>query len=136
MITSDIRRVETAAGHILRAVGRAFGKVVLWFVIGAGVGGGAVEGTGFFTNNQHLSLLTHIAAGAFALVLGYAAALTTAVSEAIRALIDAGRDAEKSAANLEKTVASDAGKVTGGTEGILGGVVKAVEQGAQRLENR
>jgi hypothetical protein len=141
MITQDIRGIETAAGHIFRAVRRAIGKVLLWFVVGLGVGGGAVVGVGLFHNGltsgvQSPNLLTHIAAGAFGLVLGYAAALTTAVSEAIRALIDAGKDVEQGAAKLEHTVATDAGRLASGGEGVLGGVVKSVEQGAQRLEGR
>ncbi|MBA3824462.1 MAG: hypothetical protein H0X24_11280 [Ktedonobacterales bacterium] len=141
MITQDIRRVETAAGHIFRAVRRAIGKVLLWFVIGLGVGGGAVEGVGVFNHGfsagiQTPTLLTHIAAIAFGLVLAYAAALTTAVTEAIRALIEAGKDVEQGAVKLEKTVTGDLGNVASGGEGILGGVIKAVEQGAQRLEGR
>jgi hypothetical protein len=139
MITQDIRRVETAAGHIFRAVRRAIGKVLLWFVIGLGVGGGAVEGVGVFHNGlnsgvQSPNVLTNVAAVAFGLVLGYAAALTTAVSEAIRALIDAGKDVEQGAVNLEKTVVNDAGKLASGGEGLLGGIVQSVEHGAQKLE--
>jgi len=141
MITQDIRRVETAAGHIFRAVRRAIGKVLLWFVVGLGVGGGAVEGVSLFHNGfasgaQTPTLLTHIAAGAFGLVLAYAAALTMAVTEAIRALIEAGKDAEQGVMNVEKTVTGEVGKVAAGGEGVLGGVLKSVEQGAQRLEGR
>jgi HAMP domain-containing protein len=139
MITQDIRRVETAAGHIFRAVRKAIGKVLLWFVVGLGVGGGAVEGVGLFHNGfssgaQTPTILTHVAAVAFGLVLAYAAALTTAVTEAIRALIDAGKEAEQGVVNVEKTVTGEVGKIATGSEGVLGGVLKSVEQGAQRLE--
>ncbi len=140
MITQDIRRVETAAGHIFRAVRRAIGKVLLWFVIGLGVGGGAVEGVGAFgkgfTTIQAPTTLTHIAAIAFGLVLAYAAALTMAVSEAIRALIEAGKDVEQGAVKVEKAVTGEVGSIASGGEGVLGGVLKSVEQGAQRLEGR
>jgi hypothetical protein len=102
MITQDIRRVESVTGHVLRAVGRAFVKVFTGFLVGGIIGAGAVEGVKYF--NGGFSALGHIAAAVFGVVLGYAVGLTMAVGEAIRALIDAGKEATKGAENLEKTV--------------------------------
>jgi hypothetical protein len=127
MITQDIRRIESASGHILRAVGRAFGKVVSFFLLFGVIGAAAVEGTSYFVNSNVFGTgLTHIAAGAFGVVLGYAAGLTTAVVEAIRALLEATKDAGKEAENVGKTVLGDAEKAGSGAEGLVGGVVKSI----------
>jgi uncharacterized protein (DUF697 family) len=125
MIGQEIRGVESAAGHILRAVGRAFVKVLTGFLAGGVVGAGAVEGVQYF-HNGGFSSLGHIAAAVFGVVLGYAVGLTMAVGEAIRALLDAGKEAAKGAENLEKTVVGDAEKVAGGAESGVGSIVKAI----------
>jgi uncharacterized protein (DUF697 family) len=124
MITQDIRRVESVTGHVLRAVGRAFVKVFTGFLVGGIIGAGAVEGVKYF--NGGFSALGHIAAAVFGVVLGYAVGLTMAVGEAIRALIDAGKEATNGAENLEKTVAGDVEKVAGGAESGVSGIVKAI----------
>jgi hypothetical protein len=132
MVTQDIRRVESAAGHILRAVGRAFVKVFAGFLGGGIVGAGVVEGVSYFNNGNHLTTLGNIAAIVFGVVLGYAVALTIAVGEAIRALIDAGKEATKEAQTVEKTIAGDAGKAGG----VVGGIVQSIAHEAQNLEHK
>jgi len=136
MVTQDIRRVESATGHILRAVGRAFIKVFTGFLGGGIIGAGAVEGVSYFNNGHQLTTLGNIAAGVFGVVLGYAVALTIAVGEAIRALIDAGKEAAKEAQTVEKTVVGDAGKVAGGAGGVVGGIVQSVAHEVQNLEHK
>lgn len=130
MITSDIRRIQTVGGHLFGALRRAFGKIVTSFLGAFVVGAGAVEGIHFFANNQGVpTTLTNVAAAAFGVVLGYAAGLTTAVVEAIRGILEAGRDAVKDAEG-------EISKVTQGAEGLVGGAIKAVEGGVQNLEHR
>lgn len=115
----DIKQIQSVTGHLLAAVGRAFVKIVASFLGFAAIGAAAIEGTAFFNQQGSLNTLDHIAAGAFALVLGYAAGLTVAVTEAIRALIDAGKEAGKEVVNVEKTISTDAGNLVKTAEGEI-----------------
>jgi hypothetical protein len=121
MITQDIRRAQSVTGHLLAAVGRAFLKVVGFFLLFGVIGAGAVEGAAFGTSSTHAipGTLTHIAAAVFGVVLGYAAGLTTAVIEAIRGLIEAGKEGVKEAEKVEQTVTGDIGNVIKGVEGKI-----------------
>ncbi len=119
MITQDIRRAQSVTGHLLAAVGRAFLKVVGFFLLFGAIGAGAVEGVAFGTTQHAPTTLTHIAAAVFAVVLGYAAGLTTAVVEAIRGLIEAGKEGVKEAEKVEQTVTGDIGNVVKGVEGKI-----------------
>ena len=136
MIGQDIKRIQTVGGHILGAVFRAFGKVVGFFLLFGVIGAGIIEGTAFGLNNSFGKGLTNITAIAFGVVLGYAAGITTAVVEAIRALIDAGKEATAEAEKVGGAAIGDVGKVAGGTEGVLGGLVKGVEAQVGKLEHR
>lgn len=97
----------SAAFHLLGALRRAIGKVFLWFFLMLIVGGGASEVVGYFVGGQHVHVLTHIAAAAIGLTLGYAAALTVLVGEVIRFLVGTARTAEKEV----KTELSAGGKL-------------------------
>jgi len=114
----DIKQIQSVTGHLLAAVGRAFVKIVASFLGFAAIGAAAIEGISL-AQTGGLSTLGHIAAGAFALVLGYAAGLTVAVTEAIRALIDAGKEAGKEVVNVEKTISTDAGNLVKTAEGEI-----------------
>lgn len=138
MISQEIKGIQSVSGHILRAVGRAFGKVLTSFLIFGVVGAGAIEGTSFATLSPHTfgDTLTHITAVAFGLVLGYAAGVTTAVAEAIRGLVDASKEATKEAENVGKAALGDVEKVGSGAEGVVGGIVHAVEGGVNKVEHK
>src|SRR5262249_4137038 len=77
--------VASTAFHVLGVLGRAAGKVFLWFFGLLVVAGGAVEGIA--AANHTTGFFTHIAAAAVGLLAGYAAAITVILSEAIRFLI-------------------------------------------------
>jgi len=77
--------VASTAFHVIGVLGRAAGKVFLWFIGLLVVAGGAVEGIA--AANHTTSLFTHIAAAAVGLLAGYAAAITVILGEAIRFLI-------------------------------------------------
>ncbi len=134
MITQDLKQVQSAAGHILRTLAQAFVKIFAAFVVAGVIGAGAVEGVAYFGVGK-LSTPSLIAAIALGVIVGYAAGLTVLVSEAVRALITASKEAEKGAVELGKGAAGDVGKALSGAEGALGGVVKAVEGGVSGLEH-
>ena len=129
----DLKRIESAAGHVFAAIRREFGRIFLTFVGGLAVGAAAVEGGGaYFSQFGHT--LTNVAAGIFGVVLGYAAALTVAIVETVRALIRLIRESTTEVEKVEKAVVGDvgklggeAGKLGGDVEGKLGSIVKAVE---------
>ncbi|HEV2404627.1 MAG TPA: hypothetical protein VGR88_04205 [Ktedonobacterales bacterium] len=85
----------STAFHLLGALRRAIGKVFMWFFLLLIVGAGASEIVGYAVGGHHLHLLTHIAAAAVGLTLGYAAALTVLVGEVIKVLVGTVHSAEK-----------------------------------------
>jgi|GEM_PF-980285 len=116
----DVRKIESVAGHLLGAVGRAFVKILGAFLGFGIIGGGAVEGANYFVTNQGApTTLTHIAAGIFGVILGYAAGLTVAVTEAIRALLDAGKEAVTEVGHVEQTIQQDGGNIIRSVEGDI-----------------
>ena len=84
-------------GHIFKALGRAIGRVLLWFVIGFIISGLIVEGVAFFENGHVFppTLLTHIAAVVMGLAIGYAFGLTVLVVEVVRLLVETVQGLEK-----------------------------------------
>lgn len=101
-------------GHLLGGLRRAIGRVVLWFIIFGLIGAAVVEIVAFVeTGGSSPGLFTNITAAVMGLVIGYAAGLTVVVSEVIRFLVGAVRDAEK---GIE------------GDLGTLGEVAKAIEK--------
>jgi hypothetical protein len=130
----DLRRIENAAGHLFAAVRREFGRIFLTFLGGLAVGAGAVEGTAVVVTHTFGETLAHVAAIIFGVVLGYAAALTVAIIETVRALINLLRQTTAEAAKVEQAAVAEAAKIGGGAEGILGNVVKAVEGEIGKIE--
>ncbi len=60
-------------------------------------------------------------------MVGYGAGRKVAVIEAIRGLIEAGKETVKEVEGVEKTVTGEVGKVAGGAEGLLGSAAKGAE---------
>ncbi len=104
-------------GHLLGGLRRAIGRVLLWFLIFGLIGAAIVEVVALIETKGGPTILTHITAAAMGLALGYAAGLTVLVSEVIRFLVEAVREAEKS-------VQGDLGNLGG----LAGGVAKAIEK--------
>ena len=85
--------------HLMGALRRAIGRVVLWFFVTGIVGALIVEVVGFaVTTNRtgyHPSVLTNVAAIAIGVILAYAAALTVLVGEVIRFVVGSAQKAEQ-----------------------------------------
>jgi hypothetical protein len=109
-----------AAFHVFGALGRAFGRVLLWFVILLGVAGGGVEVISRVTTTGSVGIGTHIAAVIAGLVAGYAAALTVIVGEVVRVLIGVVQIVQKGLKGAE----TDAGSVLHDIEGVISGGAK------------
>jgi hypothetical protein len=78
----------TSAKHILGALQRTFRAVAVTGLITAVIVGVATEGIAFgLTGKFPPSGATHLAAAALAVAFGYAAAITVAVEEILRAII-------------------------------------------------
>ncbi len=95
--------------HVLRTILRTVLAIFLTFPIAALVGAGAVEGVGSLTTHQFPApIQVHVLALAFAVVVGYAAALTYAVIESIIGAVRIGesleRDFFRQGTVLEKTM--------------------------------
>jgi hypothetical protein len=83
-----VSMLGTSAKHILGALQRSFRAVALTFLITAIIVGVGTEGVGFvLTQKFPPSGATHLAAAALAVAFGYAAAITVAVEEILRAII-------------------------------------------------
>jgi hypothetical protein len=106
-------------GHLLRGLGHAIGRVILWFLIFGLIGAALVEVVAYVESTPHqaFGLLTNIAAAAVGIILGYAAGLTVVVAEVVRLLTEAIREAQKG-------VEGDLGNLGN----IAGGVVKEIEK--------
>ncbi|MFI5274542.1 MAG: hypothetical protein ACHQ4H_16040 [Ktedonobacterales bacterium] len=111
--------VERAGFHLVKALARNIGRVLLVFIIFLIIGVVVMEVVSYFLSGAasfstyHPAVLTHIVSVLFGLAVGYASALTVIVSEAIRALVGAVRSVEKDVQ----------GEVSG-----TGKVLQAVEQ--------
>jgi len=82
--------LENLGRHFLRAVRQALGHVLRASLFGLVLGGAAGEGIGLaFGQGWPPSNFVHVVAGAFALLLAYAAAITTALVQGIRGLVAA-----------------------------------------------
>ena len=103
--------------HVFKALRRAIGRVLLWFLIGFVVGAAIVEGIGFAAAGGHFVLLGHIAAAVAGLALAYAASLTVLVIEVIGFFV-------KTLQDLEHDVRSE---MSGGTR-IVEGIVENIEK--------
>lgn len=83
------------AFHVLGALRRAIGRVILWFFVLLIVAAITVEIVGYIAAGQHIVTLTHVAAAIMGVILGYAAALTVLVGEVVRFFVKTLRDAEQ-----------------------------------------
>ncbi len=108
--------------HLLGALRRAIGRVLIFFILFFIIGAAIIEIIGYAVTNPHgFAIPTHIAAAVTGIVLGYASALTVLVGEAIRFLIDAIRDVEKGVQAevgggvkiLDRIIAAVEGKASG-----------------------
>ena len=121
----------TAAKHILGGLRRAVRAVFLTFLIVALVVGAVTEVVSSFLTHALPGGMTHLAAAALAISFGYAAAITVAIEEILRAIIKSveliveeaeriekkavqeievlGRKAEEEAIRLGHAAATDAG---------------------------
>jgi hypothetical protein len=115
--------VASTAFHLLGALRRAIGRVLLFFLIFLIVGGAIMEVLLWIVagspslSNYHPAAVTHVAAALLGVAFGYAAAMTVLVKEAIRFLIDAIQSVERDVK----------GELTGGSK-ILETVIHSIEQ--------
>lgn len=113
-------RSASTAFHLLGALRRAIGRVILYFFVFLIVSGLVVEVVAYFIAGRPAGYqpltLTHIAAVAIGVTLGYAAALTVLVGEVIRFVLSTVQTVEKDVQ----------GELSGGAK-IVEGVVKSVE---------
>ena len=107
--------VTSTLFHLLGALRRAIGRVLVVFLLFLIISAAIVEALAYFTLH-HNGLPEHVAAAVIGVVVGYAAALTVLVGEAIRLLIEAIQ-------TVEKDVQSE---VSGGVK-ILDTVIKTIE---------
>ena len=88
--------IEKAGFHLAGAFFRNIGRVILAFIIFLVIGFVVMEAVTYFLTTPHqLTVVGHIVSVLFGLAVGYAAALTVIVREAIRALVAAVRTVEK-----------------------------------------
>lgn len=108
--------------HLLGALRRAIGRVIIWFFLTGIVAAAIVEGVGYFAdghpNPYHPALLTHIAAIIAGVVLAYAAALTVLVGEVVRFVVGSAEKAERE------------------IKGEVSGAAKFLDAAVQTVENR
>jgi len=107
----------SVVGHLLGGLRRAIGRVILWFFIFGLIGAGIVEVISLIETKGGPTLWTHIAAAAIGLTVGYAAGLTVLVSEVVRFMVEAVKEAQQ-------TVEGDLGNLGG----VVGEVGKAIEK--------
>jgi hypothetical protein len=107
----------SVVGHLLGGLRRAIGRVLLWFLIFGLIGAAVVEVVSLVESKGGPTLLTHITAAVIGLTVGYAAGLTVLVSEVIRFMVEAVKEAQK-------TVEGDLGNLGG----VVGEVGKAIEK--------
>lgn len=104
--------------HLLGALRRAIGRVLLWFFLTGIIAAAIVEGVGYVAAGQKVATLTHVAAIALGVVLAYAAALTVLVGEVVRFAVSSAQKAEHE------------------LKGEVGGAAKFLEAAVQTVENR
>lgn len=147
----------TTAKHILGGVRHALRAVVITGFIVALVVAGATEAVGAFLTKSFPTGPTHLAAAALAIAFGYAAAITVAIEEILRAIIKAveliveeAEKAEKKAVeeiealarkggeealHFGRATVSDAGTVGRGAAGLVGGVLGGIGHEARGVEH-
>ena len=152
----------TIAKHVLHGLRQALRAVALTFVIVALLAGAATEVIASFLTHQFPTGPTHLAAAAIAIAFGYAAAITVAIEEILRAIIKAveliveeaekvekkaveeievlGRKAEEEAVRFGRAAVTDAGALgrnaahdAGALGHLVTGAVGDVEHGVASI---
>ncbi len=138
----------TTAKHILTGLRRAFYAVFLTGIVVALIAAAATEVVGAFLTHEFPSGANHLAAAAIAIAFGYAAAVTVAIGEILRAIIKAveliveeaekvekkaveelevlGRRAGEEAIQFGRTAATDAGAFGRAAVGDVGAAGRAI----------
>lgn len=146
----------TTAKHILGGVRHALRAVVVTGFIVALIVAGATEAIGAFLTKSFPTGPTHLAAAALAIAFGYAAAITVAVEEILRAIIKAveliveeaekaekkaieeiealARKSGEEALRFGRATVTDAGAVSRGAVGVVGGVLGGIGHEARSVE--
>lgn len=104
--------------HLLGALRRAIGRVLLWFFVTGIIAAAIVEGVGYVEAGQKFVILSHVAAIVIGVVLAYAAALTVLVGEVIRFVVGSAQKAERE------------------LKGEVSGAAKFLDAAVQTVENR
>lgn len=147
----------TAAKHILHGLRRALRAVALTFVITAIIVVAITEATAAFLTKSFPTGLTHLAAAALAISFGYAAAITVAIEEILRAIIKSveiiveeaekvekkaveeigvlTRKAEEEALRFGHGAVTDAGAIGRTAAGLVGGTIGGVEREVRSVEH-
>jgi hypothetical protein len=83
--------MEHLGAQFFRAVRQAIGRILRAALAGIVLGGAAGEAAGFFLNGGTWppSTFVHVAAGAMAIILGYALAVTAALVQGVRGMVAA-----------------------------------------------
>lgn len=82
--------------HLLGALRRAIGRVILWFFLTGIVAAAVVEIVGYIASGQKApGVLTNVVAAVIGLSLAYSAALTVLVGEVIRFIVGSATKAEQ-----------------------------------------
>ncbi len=108
MIMQDMKHARGLLSYVVRAVEQGVLKVLGGFLGFGAIGFGAVIGGSFLFISHNLSRLSFIAGAVFAVALGYAGALTIAVTEGVKAIAEGSREILQEGEKLEETVVSDA----------------------------
>lgn len=132
------------AKHILHALRRAFIAISVAGISVAVIAAAATEAVAAFLNQSFPTGATHLAAAAMAVAFGYAAAMTVAIVEILKGLVEAielvVKEAEKLGSEALHEVEKfggealhDVGRIgrsaVGGVEHGVGGVIGGVEHG-------
>jgi len=147
----------TAAKHILHGLRRALRAVALTFVITAILVVAITEATAAFLTKSFPTGLTHLAAAALAIAFGYAAAITVAIEEILRAIIKSveliveeaekvekkaveeigllARKAEQEAMHVGHGAVTDAGAIGRTAASLVGGTIGGVEHEIRAVEH-
>lgn len=97
----------TTAKHILHGVRRALRAVALTFLIVALLAAAVTEVVASFLTHAFPTGETHLAAAAIAIAFGYAAAITVAIEEILRAIIKAVELIVEEAERVEKKAVAE-----------------------------
>src|SRR5260370_17306358 len=147
----------TAAKHILHGLRRALRAVALTSAIMGIIVVAITEATAAFLTGSFPTGLTHLAAAALAIAFGYAAAITVAIEEILRAIIKSvelvveeaekvekkaveeigvlTRKAEEEALRFGHGAVTDAGAIGRTAAGLVGGTIGGVEREVRSVEH-